>query len=46
MGIIMFGVILITGTMALLMGAPFLYYLRHDQEWLNADNKTLELWYR
>lgn len=35
---------LIAGMM-LVMGAPFVYFLKRDREWDAASQKSLDIWY-
>jgi hypothetical protein len=45
MGLLLVGILFLLCAMMLVMGLPFVYYLKHDREWATAKDKTPGLWY-
>lgn len=45
MSILIFGVLGLIAFMVVVMGVPFVQYLRHDSHWQAAGNKSPESWY-
>lgn len=39
-----FGILSILGTMAIVMGSPFIYYLKRDHRW-EATDRSIAAWY-
>jgi len=45
MGLLFLGIIFLIASMVVVMGVPFVYYLKRDHKWNHSTQKSLELWY-
>jgi len=46
MGLLFIGIIFLIASMAVVMGVPFVYYLKRDQAWQTSPQKSLNVWYK
>lgn len=45
MAIVSFGAILIVASMGVIMGSPFIYFIKRDMRWEAGDKSAIDAWY-
>lgn len=45
MGLLLTGIILLIAAIFVVMGAPFVYYLKRDKKWDHSNPHALTQWY-